>query len=157
AAVDDSNAWLYYYASPADATQKYLYRVQLEGGDAKQVSPAAQKGTHEYDISPDGQWAIHTFSTIDTPPVIDLVSLPDHKQIRTLVDNKKVREKLAALKQPTSEFFRIDIGGGVELDGWCVKPPDLDSSKKHPVVFHVYGEPMGRTVLDRWNGENTMW
>ncbi len=148
--VDDKNGWLYYYASPTDATCKYLHRVRLDGGSPQRVTPEGQKGTHEYDISPDSRWAIHTFSTFDTPPVVQLVSLPDHKTVRPLAENKKLLAVVKGLKGGPAEFFRIDIGGGVELDGWCLKPPDFDAGKRYPVLFYVYGEPAGQSVLDRW-------
>jgi dipeptidyl-peptidase-4 len=157
AKVDEKNGWLYYLASPENATQRYLYRVRLDGGTAQQVTPAKPKGTHTYDISPDGRWAVHTFSTFDTPPVINLVSLPDHKVVRPLAENKKLHEKVKALKRRPTEFFRIDIGDGVELDGWCIKPPDFDPGKRYPVLFHVYGEPAGQTVVDRWGSSTYLW
>jgi dipeptidyl-peptidase-4 len=74
-----------------------------------------------------------------------------------LEDNKKLRDAVNALKRQPTEFFRVDIGDGLELDGWCIKPPDFDASKRYPVVFHVYGEPAGQTVLDRWGGPNYLW
>jgi dipeptidyl-peptidase-4 len=157
ARVDEKNGWLYYLASPENATQKYLYRVRLDGGTAHQITPAKEKGTHAYDISPDGRWAIHTYSTFDTPPVVNLVSLPDHKVVRTLAENKKLHEKVRALKRRPTEFFRIDIGDGVELDGCCIKPPDFDAAKRYPLLFHVYGEPAGQTVLDRWGAATYLW
>jgi dipeptidyl-peptidase-4 len=157
AKVDEKNGWLYYLASPENATQKYLYRVRLDGGTAQQLTPAKEKGTHAYDISPDGRWAVHTFSTFDTPPVVSLVSLPDHKVVRPLAESKKLHEKAKALKRRPTEFFRIDIGDGVELDGWCIKPPDFDPGKRYPVLFHVYGEPAGQTVVDRWGSSTYLW
>jgi dipeptidyl-peptidase-4 len=45
----------------------------------------------------------------------------------------------------------------VELDGWMIKPYDFDPKKRYPVLFHVYGEPAGQTVLDRWGGRNKLW
>ena len=56
-----------------------------------------------------------------------------------------------------TEFSRIDIGDGVLLDSWSVKPPDFDPAKKYPLLFHVYGEPAGQTVLDRWGGKKLLW
>jgi dipeptidyl-peptidase-4 len=38
-----------------------------------------------------------------------------------------------------------------------LKPPDFDPKKRYPVLFHVYGEPWGQTVLDAWAGRNQMW
>jgi dipeptidyl-peptidase-4 len=157
ARIDEKNGCLYYSASPENPTQKYLYRVGLDGTGARQVTPTGLKGTHDYSISPDGGWAVHTFSTFDSPPVTDLIRLPDHESVRPLAENKKLRAAVDALKRRPAEFFRIDIGGGVELDGWCIKPPDFDPAKRYPVLFHVYGEPAGQTVLDRWGGPTHLW
>jgi dipeptidyl-peptidase-4 len=38
-----------------------------------------------------------------------------------------------------------------------MKPPDFDPSKRYPVLFYVYGEPWGQTVLDAWFGRNRLW
>jgi len=78
-----------------------------------------------------------------------MIKLPDHKQVRMLVDNKNLQAKLDALNVREPEFFKIDIDGGVRLDGWMIKPPDFDPAKKYPVLFNVYGEPAGQTVMDR--------
>jgi dipeptidyl-peptidase 4 len=73
-----------------------------------------------------------------------------------LIDNHEIEERLAKLKSTPSEFFRVDIGGGVQLDGWMIKPPAFDPQKRYPVLFTVYGEPWGQTVLDAWGGGN-LW
>jgi dipeptidyl-peptidase-4 len=156
-AVDDAGGWLYYAASPTNATQRHLYRTRLSGGSPERLSPAAQPGWHTYDISPDARWAVHTYSTFTTPPVVELVSLPEHKVVRVLADNRTLREKVAALKQPATEFLKLDIGGGVTLDAWCIKPPELNPSAKHPLLIYVYGEPAGQTVKDVWGGATALW
>ena len=38
-----------------------------------------------------------------------------------------------------------------------IKPPGFDSTKKYPVLFYVYGEPAGQTVLDAWGGAQYLW
>ena len=151
--VDEKNGWFYYLASPENATQRYLYRVRLDGkGKPERVSPATQPGTHSYDFSPDVCWAFHTYSTFDTPPAIELVQLPEHRVVRVLEENRELRAKLAQLiKQPT-EFFKLDIGSGVVMDAWMIKPSDFNPAKKYPVFVFVYGEPHGQTVLDDWAG-----
>ncbi len=156
-AVDATNRWLYFIASPDNPTQRYLYRVSLDGGEPSRVTPADAEGTHSYDISPNGKWAFHTVSRFDEPPVVDLISLPDHKRVRVLEENEKLRKKLRKLERPTSEFFRVNIGGGVKLDAWCIKPPGFESDQEYPVLFYVYGEPAGQTVVDRWGGRSYLW
>lgn len=156
--IDTEAGWLYYMASPEDAGQRYLYRTPLRGGGpAERLSPTDQPGTHSYQMSHDARWAIHTYSTFGSPPVISLISLPDHEVVRTLVDNERLRETVDALTLGETEFFRIDVGDGLELDGWMIKPSDFDPLKKYPVLFYVYGEPWSQTVRDQWSGSRLLW
>lgn len=151
AEVDEAGGWFYFYASPDNATQKYLYRVRLDGtGAPERVTPMDQPGTHDYDFSPDTKWAFHTYSTFDTPPVTELVQLPEHRVVRLLEDNKDLRHKMESLITQPTEFFQLDIGGGVVMDAWMIKPGDFDPSREYPVFVYVYGEPHAQTVLDAW-------
>ncbi len=156
-AIDEKGGWLYFLASPDNATQRYLYRISLQGGAAERITPPDLPGTHSYSISPDAQWAIHTYSTFIRPPVTTLIHLVDHKVVKRFADNEALKKKLDALQLGTHEFFRIEIGEETTLDGWCLKPADFDAGKKYPVLFYVYGEPAGQTVLDHWDGRRYLW
>jgi dipeptidyl-peptidase-4 len=156
-AVDEEKGWLYFDASPGNATQRYLYRVPLSGGKSTRVTPAGEAGSHSYHISPDARWAIHTWSNFTNPPVTELVRLPEHTVIRVLEDNHKLRTAIEGLRKPGAEFFRIGIAPKVTLDGWRLSPPAFDPMKKYPVLFYVYGEPGGQTVLDAWRGNTMLW
>jgi len=154
--IDEDGGWIYFIASPDNATQRYLYRVPLAGGEAVRLSPADQPGTHGYSISPDGSYAIHTYSTFTTPPVTDLVSLPDHRVVRVLLDNARLKETLAELDLGRSEFFQVDVGDAM-LDAWIMYPPDFDPNLKYPVFFYAYSGPFAQTVLDQWDIGNFGW
>ena len=152
--VDGAGEFIYFIASPTDPTRRYLYRARLDGrGTPQRVTPPNQPGTHSYDLSPDGRYAVHTVSTIDRPPVTDLVQLPEHKTLRVLEDNRELAAAVAPVLQPATEFFRVDIGGGVALDGWMMKPKNFDPSRKYPLLIYVYGEPAGVEVTDKWRGD----
>lgn len=155
--VDEAGGYLYYAASPDNATQRYLFRVKLSGGPPERVTPADQAGWHTYQIAPNHQFAVHTWSNLVTPPRTEIIRLPGHEVVRTLADNQSLKEKLAAWKLPQAELFRVDIGGGVELDGWRYAPPEIKGDRKHPVFFHVYGEPHGQVVKDAWTGKRGLW
>lgn len=159
--IDDASDWLYYSASPDDPTQRYLFRVPLVSRgptiEPERLTPLDQPGTHHYQLSPRGTRALHTASRFTDPPRIDLVDLPEHTARRTLIDNDELRQRFAALGLPPAEFFRVEVEPGVELDGWRLVPPGFDPSRRYPVLFHVYGEPAGQTVLDRWGGRNLLW
>ncbi len=155
--VDEKSGRIYYMASPDNPTQRYLYRSNFSGRRTQRVTPASQKGSHSYQVSPDGRWAFHTWSSHDEPPMTELISLPDHKQVRVLADNKKLKERVAKLNLPPTEFFKVPVAQGVELDAWCLRPPDFDATKKYPLLIYVYGEPAGSTVKDSWGGGSQLW
>lgn len=156
-AIDAQGGWLYFSASPDNPTRKALYRCRLDGSEREHLTPADQPGTHMYNISPDARWAIHTYSSFTAPPVVDLIALPDHRSVRILVANQELKEKLAHLQLPATEFFRVEVGEGVSLDAWAITPPDFDPQLRYPLLVHVYGEPAGQTVLDRWSGHRHLW
>jgi dipeptidyl-peptidase 4 len=156
-AVAEEAGLFYFYASPENPTQRYLYSGKLRGGPASRITPEDQPGWHGYSVSPDGRFALQTHSRFNQPPVISLVSLPDHQCLRVLESNEKLRKALSTLAPITTEFFQVDIGEGVQLHGWYMRPPDFDATKRYPVLFYVYGEPWGQTVLDRWGGRNALW
>ena len=156
--VDGAGAWFYFLASPEDATERYLYRSSLDGAAApERLTPRALPGTHTYDVSPNRRWAFHTYSSYDSPPRVDLVSLPDHRVVRTLEDNAELRAELADVLTPPTETFRIEIEPGVSLDAWMLKPDNFDPSRLYPLLVYVYGEPAGQTVLNRWGGSRGLF
>ena len=155
--IDENEQLVYFDASPDNATQKYLYRVNLDGSGLMRVTPTNQIGTHRYVLSPDRKRALVTVSRFAEPPRTDVVRLTDHS-VEFVVDaNDLVKRKVAELRLPEHEFLRVDIGHGVELDAWSIRPPNFDPQKKYPLIVFVYGEPAGQTVLDQWGGDRTLW
>ncbi|MDP4224304.1 MAG: S9 family peptidase [Bacteroidota bacterium] len=155
--IDHKKGFVYFTASPENATQKYLYRVSLNRpGKAEMVSPAALKGTHDYSISPNGSYAWHSFSNYFTRPYGEFISLPDHKPLN---EKKSIMARLDSLISVQNiEFFKIKTADNVEMDGWMAKPKNFDPSKKYPVVFYVYTEPFGVTVTDYFGvGRNRLY
>jgi dipeptidyl-peptidase-4 len=154
--IDPSEKLCYFIASPDNPTQRYLYRISIDGkGKLEKLSPADKPGTHNYDISPDTKYAFHTYSNLNTPPVAELISLSDHKIIRVLNDNSSFKKAYARLKSPAGELFSITTEDGVKMDGWIMKPHDFNPQKKYPVLFYVYGEPAGQTATDVW--QRSLW
>jgi len=157
-AVDERGGWLYYIASPGDPTQRYLYRTRLDGqGPAERLSPAEQAGTHAYNIAPGAGAALHTWSRFGVPPVTDLVRLPDHQVLRTVVANTQLKQRVEALRRGTQEFVQLDIGEGIKLNAWIMKPAGFDPARKYPLFISNYGGPGSQTVLDAWGGNNYLW
>ncbi|MGB7347119.1 MAG: S9 family peptidase [Pirellulaceae bacterium] len=155
--IDETNQQIYFIASPENPTQRYLWRASLDGKTVERVTPDNFAGVHSYRISADAKWAVHTHSSADQPPITKLISLPDHRVVRVLEDNKELTEKVNALAHSDTEFFRVDIGDGVEIDGWCIKPPNMKDGHQYPLLCYVYGEPAGSTVVNQWGGNSYLW
>lgn len=158
ALVREDEGYVYYFASPDNATQKYLYRSKLNGeGEAERLTPNDQPGTHQYTISPKADFAYHSFSNHNVPFVTESIQLSTHKDA---TGKSKVADWIAQSKSRKSplEFFKVKTKEGVEMDGWMVKPDNFDPSKKYPVVFFVYSEPAGANVVDRFGvGNNRLY
>jgi dipeptidyl-peptidase-4 len=154
--VDHKKGYVYFMASPDNATQNYLYRTKLDGsGIAELVSPASLKGTHSYSFSPNGKYAAHSFSNSFTRPAREFITVANQKPLN---EKESIVARLDSLKvKPVTEFFKIKTIDNVEMDGWMVKPVNFDPAKKYPVVFYVYTEPAEATVKDSYGRGRNYW
>jgi dipeptidyl-peptidase-4 len=152
-AVDEAGNYIYFSASPANATQLYLYRVRINNGkdEPELISAAAQKGTHEYEISPTGKIARHEFSNYNTPPVTEWISLPDNKPFSS---SKSIAAKIKTEPGINVEYLKITTEDNIVLDAWINKPASFNPAKKYPVVFYVYGEPAATTIADSYGNHS---
>ncbi|WP_296699616.1 DPP IV N-terminal domain-containing protein [Algoriphagus sp.] len=140
---------VYFIASPENPTQRYLFAIDLEGkGKLRRITPESFAGVNKYDISPNGQFAVHNHQSTSEPMTIQLISLPKHETIKNLVENTAYKQKLASLDLPEIKFEKVTTSEGVTMDARIIYPVDFDENKKYPVLFHVYGEPWSTVATD---------
>ncbi len=153
--IDQKTKSCYFIASPDSPVQRYMYKCSLKkAGKVQRITPEAPKGTHSYDVAPGAKYAFHTFSNANTPSQQDLVGLPKHQVMRNLNDNTKLMETISKLDMKPVEFFQLTTEDDVTMEGYVIKPPNFDPSKKYPVLFHVYGEPFNQIAVDSWKRGN---
>ncbi len=153
-AYDEKNESVYFIASPENPTERYLYKTSAKGdGKLIRVTPDVLEGSHNYQISTKAKYAFHSFSNYFTRPMQAIVSLPNHKFIN---ENQNMIEKynLEKKKDHPLEFFEITTVDNVTIEGWIVKPKNLDKNKKYPVLFYFYSEPAGQTGVNRYGAGN---
>ncbi len=153
------SGWLYYIASPdnADTVLSFPHTTQT----ARQIGKnhARRANRHEFlQYFPEqslGNSRIirHSGAFRNLNSSIS----PEKTVAATIVDNAEVQANVDKIQKATQEFFKIDIGDGIALDGWMMKPPNFDPSKKYPILFYVYGEPAGQTVVDSWGDTDYLW
>src|SRR5260221_9459263 len=78
---------IYFIASPYDARDRYLYRINLDNTDTVRVTPPLFEGTNTYRFSPDAIYAVHINGNIHRNYNIRLLTLPDHKKIYPLTED----------------------------------------------------------------------
>ncbi|MDE1193497.1 MAG: S9 family peptidase [Arachidicoccus sp.] len=152
-AVNEKEGYVYFLASPDNATQQYLYRTKIDGsGSAEKLSSAEEQGTNDYDISPNGTFAEHTFSNANTMPYTDWLDLSTKEVIG-------VKPHIQSVPDPYKvKFIHITTDDNVTMDASITYPLNFDSTKKYPVVFYVYTEPAAATVTDQWgSGRNFLY
>ena len=135
-ALNEDKNVMYFTASPDDPGQRYLFRTSLDGSyKPVRVTPESFEGSNSYYMSKDTSWAMHTFSKFGTPPMKEIIKVSDHSNVKTLVENKALKEKLATEQLPTHEFFKVNARDGVELDGYIMFPANMDKAKNTQSSF----------------------
>lgn len=143
----DSNKNEFYYSSnEGSPLREYVYKVNAKG---KKTKLTAKEGTNSAVFSTGMKYFINTHSSINTPHTVT-TNDNNGKVIKTLIDNKNLKERLKKFDMPTKEFFTFTTTDGVELNGWMVKPADFDEGKQYPVVMFQYSGPYSQQVHDSW-------
>ena len=104
-AYDERRGYLYFTASPHNATERYLYRTRVMGNGQVEAITAAihpadlQAGQYSYSFSPHCDMAVETWSSAAHVPQHRLVSMDSrgrwHMQ-RMLEDNAAAQQQIAA-------------------------------------------------------------
>ena len=155
AEVDERGGWVYFVAAREHPSQRHVYRVRLNGrGGMELVTP--EPGSHSVAVSPGGTFLLDFHSRAGVPTVTRL-RRGNGQVVRVLEENARVRDLLPDLRVQPQEFFTLQTSDGTSLNGWMIKPPDFDPTRRYPVLMYVYGGPGSQTVLDSWGGSRFLW
>ena len=144
---DAKRKLFYYQAAKETPMQREVYFVSLDGKKNGKLS--TQAGTNNAVFSEGFNYYINYFTNISTP---NLVTLHDNKgkTIRTLEDNKSLKELVNDYQVAAKNFFEFETSEGVKLNGWMIKPVDFDENKTYPVMITQYSGPNSQQVLDKY-------
>jgi dipeptidyl aminopeptidase/acylaminoacyl peptidase len=130
----EDGSGIYYTAAVQGASN--LFFVPLSG-EPKPVT----KGKHMVsvtDIGKDGL-AVGTLSGPHVPKNLVSFSIGSPADIHTLhVSNKTCLEEVALGEVEEIWYDSVD---DYRIQGWIVKPPDFDASKKYPLILRIHGGP----------------
>jgi len=127
----------YLYFTSTYAGVSGLYRVHKEGGDVEKLIGEVDHSVETFDINMKGDIA---YTTLSTTEPIELWVMKDGKS-RQLTDLNKEYKKKTQIMPHTRFTFKSNAGH--EVEGWLMKPPGFDESKKYPLILHIHGGPRG--------------
>ena len=145
--VDDTRQVIYYTSNESGSRQKQLYSINYDGSGRTKLSSGT--GYHNTWISNDKRFFFDEFSSLNTPPVYQVVSTADREQ-RKLIENKELNDRLKNYKVPNAHFFTVQANDSMTLNGWLIRPYN-NTRGKLPLVLYVYGGSTHQEVLDKWD------
>ena len=144
---------LYYQSTEKSSLQRDVYSINVFGKKKKLLSK--ERGSNNAKFSKNYKYFINTYSSANSPNIIDLYDSKGKKQ-RNIKNSNQLTQTLTEYKLTKKEFFEFTTEQGIHLNGWMMKPVDFDANKKYPVLMYVYGGPGSQTVSDSWGGQY-MW
>lgn len=141
---------IFYVSNAERPSERHVYRIASRGGSATRLTTIP--GVHAPNVSPDGQMLALVSSDDVSPPELFLTSGVAAQAPRRIT------------RSPSAEFAQHPwiraryvsfpaSDGPYTLHARIVEPPNLDRSRKYPVLF---GPVYSNTVRNRWGGLNGM-
>ena len=124
-----------------------LYRVHFDGTGLTLLTP--ENAYHDVEVSPSGKYLVDRMSGIDKPVETVLRNAQTGRIIRSLV--KSDVSQLAALGWKAAKPFSAKARDGItDIHGVMYLPTDLDTTRKYPIISHIYPGPQVGSV-GVWN------
>ena len=149
------------YFSTENERTSPIYSLLVATGKRTEVPTLIMATQDDMAVAPDGEDIYFTNNSLQSPNDIYVFMLcpagcgdpppPPPKQLSHLNDSVLSQVSMAPL-----ESFWFTGAHNDKVQGFLVKPPNFDPSKKYPVKFLIHGGPQGAWGDDwsyRWNPE----
>lgn len=173
--VDRDARVVYVLTDEGGILERHLWRIPLDGGRRERLT--TERGTHGVQISPEGTWAVDTWSRSDDPGGVELIELESGSWVRSLGRADVDLLRVTGFVAPS--FTTIRERDGFEMEAFLVRPPafgDIDgpdgvlpldpedpagplptpADAPWPTLIHVYGGPHNPLVRESWAGLRTL-
>ncbi|OGS74236.1 MAG: peptidase S9 [Flavobacteria bacterium RIFCSPLOWO2_12_FULL_35_11] len=151
--VNEKSKTIYYQSVEDGSINRTIYSIKLNGTAKKRLTNAS--GTNEASFSKNLNYFINTFSDANTPPIYTLHQ-SNGNQLKEILNNNKLSQKLANYNTSKKEFFVLSTKNG-DFNAWMIKPTNFDAAKKYPVFMTQYSGPGSQSVSNTWNAANDYW
>ncbi len=147
--VDEKRRVIYFMSNGKEAGEdpyvRHLYRVGFDGRG--QVRLTTESGNHAVVMSPDGSWFMDTWSTPNTPPTTVLRDV--NGKLVLALEKADITQLLASGWRAPMPVRMKARDGTTDIYGLMYVPASLDSTKKYPIINHIYPGPQAGSVGPR--------
>ncbi len=121
----------------------HFYRI---GFDGKNMTTLTKPGfNHRITWSPDKQYFVDTYSTVDQAPVSVLGRVADGKQLMELEKADISKHAAAGFRLP-EPFHAKGRDGVTDIWGVICRPSNFDPKKRYPIIENIYAGPQDAFV-----------
>jgi dipeptidyl-peptidase-4 len=147
--IDEKNRTLYFVGNGKEPGRdpyfRHFYKIGMDGRGLTLLTP--EDADHDITVSPSGRYFVDTYSRPDVPQISVLRDLNG----KTVVNLEKadISRLLATGWKPPTRITVKARDGKTDLYGLLYAPTRMDSSRKYPIVNHIYPGPQTGSVGSR--------
>ena len=139
------------YCNADDQGNVTIFKVSVND---RTISSIQENGFNtSLQLSPDGKTIVFLKQNVNKPTEVYRMDA-DGQNLKELTFVNA--DRVAQLDMNAFESFWFKGAEGTKVEGFLLKPPAFDASKKYPVIFLVHGGPQGQWGDEfhyRWNAQ----
>ncbi|OUU20392.1 MAG: hypothetical protein CBC13_10735 [Planctomycetia bacterium TMED53] len=147
ARLDEDRQELWLTGSLGRAIESHLYRLDLGGNLLVQITH--EPGSHRTTISPDGEYVLDRFSSVENPGEYRLLDR-DGRKLKVLAEGRI--PALDTFEDVEASLHEVPARDGYSMDVMVMKPVGLDPNTPLPVFISTYSGPNAPTVRQGYPG-----
>ena len=155
--VDEENRQIWFRASGMypgkDPYFLHYYRINFDGSGLTSLTDA--DGQHAVSFSPEKDYYVDRWSSVDQPPVAELRRTSDREVVMEL-ERADDSALLATGWQYPEVFVSKGRDGTTDIWGVIVRPTDFDPGKRYPVIEYIYAGPHAAFVPKTFSTQRNM-
>src|SRR5687767_37890 len=124
---------------------RHLYRVGFDGRNVRLLTP--EDGDHDVTLSPSGAHFVDTWSRPDVPATSVLRDM--NGRIVVELEKTDISRLVATGWKPPIPFTVKARDGRTDLYGLMYRPTNFDSTRRYPIINHIYPGPQSGSVGSR--------
>ncbi|MFA5298078.1 MAG: DPP IV N-terminal domain-containing protein [Lutibacter sp.] len=134
-----------------DPRETHTFKVNLKTGKFSKLTSV--NGTHNTQLSTNGDYLIDSYSSLTIPTNIEIISTTKGNSTSIFTAENPVKD----YKLGTTELLKLKGNDGTDLYAKITKPANFDATKKYPVLVYVYGGPHAQLVTNSWLAGSNLW